>query len=53
MEGTAWRAMALDNNFSYDDMTNIEKVKIKGFKCIGAFYYNKKTSLYTEKGNCM
>lgn len=51
MEGTAWCEMALNNNFSYDDMTNIDKkVKIKGFKCIGAFYYNKKDFFIYRKG---
>ena len=50
MEGTAWRSMSLENEFAYDDMSNVEKSKIKGYKCVGAFYYNKRDFFIYRKG---
>lgn len=43
MEGTAWRAMSAGESFAYNDTAMIERVSLKGFRCILAVKYRKQT----------
>lgn len=42
MEGTEWAQMSYDNNFAYNDLSNVGKINLKNYKCICAFIFNRK-----------
>ena len=41
MGHTAWGQMAYENQFAYDDLTNVGKMQLKGFKPVCSFTYKK------------
>lgn len=43
MKDTEWAKSSYDNNFAYNDLSNIRKVHLKNYKCICAFLFNRKT----------
>lgn len=48
MSDTDWANMSLNNEFAYDDFTNIKKGNLKGYKCVCHVKYNK-TDFYIYK----
>ena len=51
MGRTAWGRMAFDNEFAYDDLTNIGKVNLKGYKCIVHLIYKQSDwYIYRKEG---
>ena len=41
MEGTAWRAMSAGESFAYNDTQMVERMSLKGFRCIIGIKYRK------------
>lgn len=42
MQGTEWAQMSYDNNFAYNDLSNVGRVNLKNYACICAFIFNRK-----------
>ena len=53
MANTQWGHMALDNDFAYNDFSNINKVKLKNYQPLCKFIYKTKTYYiyYKESGD--
>lgn len=50
LKNTAFGAMSLNNDFSYDSFNKIKKVSLKGYKCLTGFTY-KNNTYYIYKKN--
>ena len=51
MGHTAWGQMAYDNQFAYDDLSNVGKTQLKGYKPVCSFKYKKPTYyVYQNQG---
>lgn len=51
MGNTAWGRMAFDNVFAYNDLSNIGRSRLKGYKPITAFIYkDKEWYVYMKEG---
>ena len=51
MGHTAWGQMAYENQFAYDDLTNVGKQQLKGFKPVCSFTYKMATNyVYQNQG---
>lgn len=42
MSGTKWADMSLNNNFAYNDFSNVKKATLKNKRCILSLHYKKK-----------
>lgn len=42
MKGTTWAKTALDNDFGYNDFSNVKKVNMKNYRPVYVFIYNRK-----------
>lgn len=53
MAGTSWAKTALDNDFGYNDFSNVGKVNMKGYRPVFIFLYNRKnyTAYINPDGN--
>lgn len=51
MHNTAWGHMAFDNEFAYNDFSNIRRNTLKGFRCIAAIAHKQKIIyIYSKEG---
>lgn len=52
MEGTAWAQMAFSGDFAFDDLTNVKRNTLKGYRPLCAYYYQKEyTYIYEKNGH--
>lgn len=49
MAGTSWYEMAFGGHFAYDDFTSVKRQKLKGYRPICSYYYNKREVYIYEK----
>ena len=51
MHDTAWGRMAFDNEFAYDDLSNIKKINLKGYTCDSEIIFKSSVwYLYRKSG---
>lgn len=51
MAGTQWAEMALNNNFGYNDFTNVNKINLKNYVPVCSIKYKQKYYYIYKKGN--
>lgn len=49
MGNTDWGKMAFENEFAYNDTSSVNKVQLKGYKCVCSYIYKDKTTYIYQK----